>query len=501
MKLSQLLATLPWPIKTLPGDVEIKGIADHSQQVRPGYLFVAIKGEETDGHRFIPQAIKNGAAAVLVQKGAKRSHFPGLPILTVPDSRQALGYLAAAWHDFPSRKLRLIGVTGTDGKTTTVTMIRIILQRARHKTGAVTSVSASIGRQELDTGLHTTTPGSLDLQGYLAKMVEAGCGYAIIEATSHGLVQDRLVGCDFDVAAITNITHEHLDYHKTLHQYREAKALLFRQLEKSFRKPETLKVSVLNADDPSFEYLAEIPADLQLSYGIKEPADVMAGDVYTSGRTSQFTAFTPSGDFEIELPLPGEFNVYNALAAIAVAISQEVEPEIIQETLLRFPGVMGRMEKVDQGQPFTVVIDFAHTPNSLAQALRTARNMTTGRLTVVFGCAGERDKKKRPKMGEIACQFADRVVLTAEDPRRESLTRILQEIATGCKKTGKKEGRDWFRIPDRKQAIRFALEKAQPGDLVLITGKGHEKSMAFGTTEYPWSDHQAVRETLAEIKK
>ena len=506
MRLYELASALPWPVakgedtEVGPLGIEITGLASDSRQVRPGDLFVALKGLEYDGHQFIPQALARGARALVVEELAAIPEVD-LPLIVVPNSRQALAHLAAAWYHFPSRRLRLIGVTGTDGKTTTINLIRSILETAGYATGMVTSVSAVIGREELDTGFHTTTPDPLEVQGYLERMVRAGCQYAIVEATSHGLAQYRLEACHFDVAAITNITHEHLDYHKSFQEYQEAKALLFRSLATSFRKPGTPKVSVLNLDDPSFDYLKEIPADRHITYGLKRPAQVRAEGISLLPTGIRFTAQTPAGSFPIQSPLVGQFNVYNLLAAIAVATSQEVSPGAIQEGVSRMPGVPGRMEKIDLGQPFQVIIDFAHTPNALRHALEVARFITRGRLFVVFGCAGLRDRAKRPMMGEIAGQLADRVIITAEDPRTEDLNAIMEEIARGCKRAGREEGTDFWRIGNRGEAIQFGIDRAKPGDLVIITGKGHEKSMCFGNAEYPWSDHQAVREALERRKR
>lgn len=494
MRLRELLTSLPWP-KTSEEDIEITGIASDSRQVKPGDLFVALRGLEYDGHQFIPEALARGARALVVEEVATIPEVD-LPLVVVPDSRRALAHLAAAWCRFPSRRLRLIGVTGTDGKTTTVSLVRAILEAAGRPAGMVTSVNAIIGDEETETGLHTTTPEALELQNLLARMVQAGCEYAIIEATSHGLAQYRLEACHFDVAAITNITHEHLDYHKSFAEYREAKARLFKSLAISARKPNVSKVSVLNLDDPSFDCLKEIPADQQITYGLHHPADVTAEQVALFPTTIRLTAQTPAGSFPIRSPLVGEFNVYNLLAAIAVVTSQGVPPGAIQEGVSRMSGVPGRMEKIDLGQPFPVIIDFAHTPNALRHALEMARLMTRGRLFVVFGCAGLRDRAKRPMMGEIAGQLADRVIITAEDPRTEDLKAIMEGITRGCKKAGREEGTDFWRIGDRGEAIQFAIDRAEPGDLVIITGKGHEKSICFGTTEYPWSDHEAVREAL-----
>ena len=493
MQLSQLLTALAQKDVRGNPEVEITGLAYDSRQVKPGDLFVAIKGLTVDGHAFIPQALERGAVAVVGERGLE---FPSAPFIFVPNSRQALAHLAAAFHGYPARQLKVIGVTGTDGKTTTVNLIRAILAAAGCKTGMISSVNALIGDEYYDTGLHVTTPEAPDVQRYLAQMVAAGTEYAVLESTSHGLAQHRVTACEYDVAVVTNITHEHLDYHGTYEEYRAAKARLFRDLSTSFRKPDTPKVSILNADDSSFGYLRAIPADRHLTYGLNSPAHVTARDMVSSPKATRFTARTPKGDFEIRSSLVGPFNVDNILAAIAVGISQEIPWEAVQEGIASVTGVVGRMERMDLGQDFTVIVDFAHTPNSLKRALETARGLTEGEVIVVFGCAGLRDATKRPMMGEIAGRLADRVVITAEDPRTESLEDIMARIAHGCEKAGKREGEDYWRIGDRGEAIEFAINMAGPGDLVIVTGKGHERSMCFGTTEYPWSDHEAVRGAL-----
>ncbi|MFQ5813362.1 MAG: UDP-N-acetylmuramoyl-L-alanyl-D-glutamate--2,6-diaminopimelate ligase [Anaerolineae bacterium] len=496
MKLSNLLTALTH--KQVHGhvDAEIEGLAHDSRQVKPGDLFVAVKGLDADGHDFIPDAIRRGAAAVVSERETSIS----VPYVLVPDSRQALAYLAAAFHGYPARKLRVIGVTGTDGKTTTVELVRSILAAAGHRTGMISTVEALIGHEHYATGFHVTTPDALQVQEYLAQMVEAGTEYAVLEATSHGLAQHRVTACDFDVAVVTNITHEHLDYHKTFEGYREAKARLFRSLASSFRKPDTPKTSILNADDSSFEYLRPIPADHYLTYGLEQPADVTARDVVCTPAATTFTAVTPQGEFAVQTVLPGLFNVYNVLAAIAVGVSQALPSEAVQGGIRAVRGVPGRMERIVLGQDFTAIVDFAHTPNALQRALETVRGMTAGRVIVVFGCAGLRDVAKRPMMGEIAGKLADRVVITAEDPRTEDLDTIMAQIATGCERAGRREGEDYWRVGDRGEAIEFAVKMARAGDLVIVTGKGHERTMCFGTTEVPWDDREVVREAIRELE-
>ncbi|MCR4407181.1 MAG: UDP-N-acetylmuramoyl-L-alanyl-D-glutamate--2,6-diaminopimelate ligase [Anaerolineae bacterium] len=501
MLLSQLLKALP--TKRTHGNlgVNVCGLASDSRLVRPGDLFVAIHGLNTDGHNFIPQAIERGAIAIVAERELPPSSpelpFPSeFPVILVPDSRAALAYLAAAWHGYPARQMRVVGVTGTDGKTTTVNLIHSILAAAGHKTGMISTVNALIGDTFYDTGLHTTTPDAPDIQRLLAQMVETDTEYAVLEVTSHGLDQHRVTACDFDVAVVTNVTHEHLDYHGTYQAYLEAKARLFHALTASARKPDTPKIAVLNADDNSFAYFRPIPADWHLTYGLDAPADVTAAEISSTPEGIAFVAHTPRGNFSVRSPLIGRYNVYNFLAAITVGISQNLPIPAIQQGIAAVRGVVGRMEHIDAGQPFTVIVDFAHTPNSLQRALETVRELTSGQVIVVFGCAGLRDRFKRPVMGEIAGRLADQVVITAEDPRTESLDDIMAQIAAGCEKAGRHEGKDYWRIGDRAEAIAFAVRLARPGDLVLVTGKGHEQSMCFGTTEYPWSDHQAVRKAL-----
>lgn len=476
-----------------PKDAEISGVIHDSRAVKAGDIFVAIPGLSQDGHQFIPQALERGAGAVVGEK-----EIPGLPVpyLQVKDSRHALAILSAAFYDHPGRKLRVIGVTGTDGKTTTVNLIHSILEAAGHKAGMISTVNARIGDKVYDTGLHTTTPEAPDVQFYLAEMVEAGARYAVLEVTSHGLHQHRVTGCEFDVAVVTNITHEHLDYHQTYEAYREAKALLFRSLSTSFRKPGVPKVAVINADDSSAPFLLSIPADFHVTYGLGPSADVRAEDIKADFDGLRFTVVSREGKFDIESRLVGQFNVYNILAAVAVALSQGIPFEAIKEGVRRVERVRGRMERIDMGQDFTVIVDFAHTPRSLEEALRTCRPWTKGRLIVVFGCAGLRDRAKRPMMGEIAGRLADLAVLTAEDPRTEDVNEIIRQIAEGCHQAGRREGEGYIAIPDRREAIEWAIANARPGDLVLITGKGHEQSMCIGTVEYPWDEFEAVRTAL-----
>ena len=498
MRLFQLLANVRYTV--LYGDVqtEVAAFRCDCRKTNPGDAFVAVRGSTVDGHSFIGDALRRGARALVIEKGAD-FEIPSreqVTVVEVDDTRQALAWMAAASHGYPGRKLRVVGVTGTDGKTTTVNLIWSILRAGGHRTGMISTVNAQIGDTFLDTGLHTTTPDAPDLQGYLTQMVEAGLEYVVLEATSHGLAQHRVTGSEQDVAVVTNITHEHLDYHRDYAGYREAKIKLFRGLATAYRKPEMPKVAVLNRDDVSFDQLRLIPADVKLAYGLSSGVDVGAEDVECGTEHSTFRAVTPNGSFLVRTPLLGRFNVYNILAATAAGISQQVPLDQIQQGIESLRGVVGRMERIDRGQDFIVVIDFAHTPNSLERALEAARALTQREVIVVFGCAGLRDVYKREMMGRHAGRLADRVVITTEDPRTESLDDIMAAIAGGCEAEGKREGESYWRIGDRAEAIQFAIDLARPGDLVMTAGKAHEQSMCFGTTEYPWSEHVAVEKAL-----
>jgi len=501
MRLTRLISALPAALARIGGDVEVHGITADSRQVRPGDLFVAYSGVNVDGHLFIAEAVANGAVAVVGERAPRE--LPGLPwgaftYVRVPDAREAWGWLCAAWRDFPSRKMTLVGVTGTDGKTTTVNLIHAILSASGFSTGMVSTVNARIGDEESDTGLHTTTPDPPAIQHHLARMVEAGATHAVLEVTSHGLVQHRVAGCDFDVAVVTNITHEHLDLHGTLDAYREAKARLFEGLTRSFRKPGMPKISILNRDDDSYHYLSPFPADEQITYAVERRADVTASDIHFAPNRTHFTLRTPIGEVPIETRLVGAYNVSNILAAASVGVALQAGLDAIRKGIATVRAIPGRMERVEAGQDFLAIVDFAHTPNALRQALRTARTMTGegGQVILVFGSAGLRDREKRAMMGQIAGELADLVVITAEDPRTESLDGIIAESAIAAAEEGKREGVDLWRVPDRGEAILLACQMARAGDVVIACGKGHEQSMCFGTTEYPWDDREAMRRAL-----
>jgi UDP-N-acetylmuramoyl-L-alanyl-D-glutamate--2,6-diaminopimelate ligase len=411
----------------------------------------------------------------------------------------------------------MIGVTGTDGKTTTSNFIYHILQAAGLRTGMISTVNAQIGDEVLDTGFHVTTPEAFDTQRYLRQMVDAGLSHAVLEMTSIGLVQQRGARPrEFDIAVVTNITHEHLNDHGTYEAYFAAKALLFEGLDIPFEKQRPVeRLAVLNRDDKSYEGLtatlrrwdagkqqpgSNLPKVSQLSYGVHPEAQLRATDISNLPGRLTFTAHGPGFSFPVETKMFGLYNVSNALAAIgATVVGLGISPEAAQTGIAALEGVPGRMERIEMGQDFTAIVDFAHTPNALKVALESARQLTAGRVIAVFGSAGLRDKAKRRMMPEHAAELADVSVLTAEDPRTESLDDILAEMAAAAESRGGSEGQSFFRVPDRGAAISFALLQAKPGDVVIVLGKGHEQSMCFGEIEYPWDDRTAMRAALAEM--
>ena len=490
----------------IPLQVEVRGVASDSRQVQPGDVFVAISGGSVDGHLYIRDAIAKGACAVV---GSQEGSGLPVPYIQVANSRLALAQIAAALNDYPARKLTMIGVTGTDGKTTTANIIFSILKAAGLRAGMISTVNAVIGDETLDTGFHVTTPDAPSIQNYLARMVNAGLTHVVLEATSHGLAQERVAACDFDLGVVTNITHEHLDYHGSYEAYRQAKGRLFSDLGSINDKPAHPPCgAVLNLDDSSYDYLAKLTRVPVLSYGLEPEASVhpinlssmhnlhSSIQLLVGGVTLQGEPF----QLQCDSRLAGEFNVSNLLAAIALTRGiLNLDAEAVRQGVADMPGVPGRMEVIDLGQEFTALVDFAHTPNALRRALEAARSLTSGRVIVVFGSAGLRDRQKRRMMAEISADLADLTVLTAEDPRTKSLAGILEEMAQGMLSHAGVEGRTFWRVPDRGEALRHAVRLAQPGDLVMACGKGHEQSMCFGEVEYPWDDRVAMRAALAEL--
>jgi len=484
--------------------IEVLGICSDSRKVKPGDLFIALEGGSVDGHQYIPDALQAGACAAIGRKPLK---FVGGLYFRTENPRRAMAHIAAAFHEFPARSLRVIGVTGTDGKTTTVNLILKILLACEIKAGMISTVNAVIGEHSIDTGFHVTTPESLVIQSLLRKMVDAGLTHVVLETTSHGLDQFRAEACEFDMGVITNITHEHLDYHGSYEEYFSAKFRLIDYLISTSEKPlEPICAAVFNMDDISYQKITKRidHSRYQLlktvEYGLSKDADVVAENVNMNVNGLQFDVRTPFGQGEVRSPLIGEYNTHNILAAIAATV---VGLKLPLENVLRgiesMDYVPGRMERIQMGQDFAAIVDFAHTPNALKVALETSRKLTGGRVIAVFGSAGLRDRQKRRMMAAVSTELADISIMTAEDPRTENLEDILAEMADEAQKTGATEGKDFHIIPDRGSAILGAVRLAQPGDLVIACGKGHEQSMCFGEIEYPWDDRTAMRAALASL--
>lgn len=517
---SELLAVIASDeLVAVRGDAQIVApVTESAREVQTGGVFVARQGAQVDGHDFIPQAIENGAVAIVGEHAlADLPEFDStIAYAQVKNPMQILGHLASAYHGFPSRKLIVFGVTGTDGKTTTSTFLHSILNVATSgKAGYISTVAADFGKGAVDTGFHVTSPHAQDVQAYLAKMVANGMTHCVLEMTSHGLAQGRLNGVEVDVAVMTNIQHEHLDFHGSFENYRSAKARMFEMLAMSYRKLDQFgnavpKISVINNDDPNADYFAQIPADHVLTYSIDTESDFQAADIRYDVDSIRFALrdrWAEGADDEdlvrdFAIHLLGEFNVLNAVAAI-VASHRLIDDGVLGASMIwdglqAVESIIGRMQRIDEGQDFTAIVDFAHTPNALKNALNASRKMLLdgGRLIAVFGSAGLRDVEKRRLMAEISAELADMTVLTAEDPRTESLDQILQMMAEGCLSKGGIEGETFIRVPDRGEAIYQACLMAKAGDIVIACGKGHEQSMCFGTVEHLWDDGDAMRSAL-----
>jgi UDP-N-acetylmuramoyl-L-alanyl-D-glutamate--2,6-diaminopimelate ligase len=498
--LARLRAAIALPPDPRDGDATVAGIAYDSRRVQPGALFVAIPGFHVDGHDFVQQAVGAGAAAVVVRRD-RAATLAGLPVpvLAVADTRAALSALAADFYGHPGRTMRVIGVTGTDGKTTTTYLTSALLESAGRVTGLIGTVDFKVGPIWRHNDTRQTTPEALEVQELLAEMRDGGVTHAVIESSSHGLELRKLDHCAYDIAVVTNVGEDHLELHGTPEAYLAAKGRLFAFLDDRHGKPGAA-TAVVNADDPrSAEHMRSRTQVSILSYGIDTPADVRAENLLLDATGASFLLVTPAGSMPVRTRLPGRFNVSNALAATSVAIAEGVTLDRIAAGLSQAQGVPGRMEQIDQGQPFSVIVDYAHTGPAFEKVLRSVRPLTAGRVITVFGCAGGRSPERRPGMAAAAARLADFSVLTNEDPHEEDPRRILDDIAAAMRAAGHSEGEDFVVIPDRREAIAAAFRRAQPGDLVLLAGKGHEQSIIVGRTKTPWDERTVAREQLAAL--
>ncbi len=508
--LSTLLAAIPDGQVYGATDVPITTIAYDSRKVQPGGLFVAIKGYHSDGHAYISQARQRGAVAVVVDmRYVDINTCQGMgTVIGVANSRAVLAPLAAAFYSYPARRLGVVGITGTKGKSTTTAWTSHILERGGYTTGFISTVDFKIGPRQWSNALRQSTPEALEIQTFLHDMGEAGCDYAVLESSSHGLsaAWNRLGHCAFDVAVLTNVTHEHLDYHGSVEQYRRDKARLFAMLaeeEPAAPAPPaatTGKYAIVNADDPHHQMFLDAapPAAHRLTYALHRPADVRAHAIEHTPTGSRGRVTTPWGDSAFALHVPGPFNLSNALAALSVALSQGVPLAVATDALSSIGGVRGRMERVAQGQPFEVLVDYAHNPDSFEQLMAMLRPLTPGCMIAVFGSAGERDTEKRPLQGAIAARYCELLILTDEDPRGEDREAILADIAAGAEQAGARRGQGYLIIPDRAAALRAACARAAPGDLVLLLGKGHEGSIEYAHGKQPWDEVAEARAALRD---
>ena len=476
MKLRQLLNGVPLKGGNIDKEMEINSISYDSRTLEPGALFVALPGDKTDGHRYIDTALERGAAAVLCQRAPDR---PG-PWLVTEDARLALALLSANWFGHPGDAMTLVAVTGTNGKTTTTSLIKELLEGTRRaKVGLIGTNRNMIGREELPA--HRTTPESYELQALLRQMLDNGCTYVVMEVSSHALVQHRVEGLEFSVGVFTNLTQDHLDYHGSMEAYRQAKGLLFRQCRKA----------VLNLDDPAGRWYGERVECPAFTYSEnKDAACLTAKNIRLFPGHVEFEAVSREDIQRIHLPIPGGFTIYNALAAISCGLCLGLTLADIAASLRSAKGVRGRVEVVPVPTAYTVLIDYAHTPNALENVLLTARDFTAGRLICLFGCGGDRDRTKRPLMGGVVRELADVAVITSDNPRTEDPWAIIQDVLTGMGGPGGEVHVE----PDRRQAIRWALAQGRSGDVIVLAGKGHETVQEVQGVTLPLDEREIVAE-------
>jgi UDP-N-acetylmuramyl-tripeptide synthetase len=483
------------PDSHIEGDLEkrIDAVVYDSRKAVPGCLFICLTGAKTDGHNYVEQAYKQGAVAVIAEKAVPS--LPGLTIVQVIDTRRAMQLVAPYFFDYPGRKLRMIGVTGTNGKTTTTYLLKSMLEHAGHKVGLLGTIQVLIGSRSLP--ISNTTPDVIDLQEMLALMVAEGMEYVVMEVSSHALALGRVAGCEYDVGVFTNLTRDHLDFHITFEDYLAAKAKLFDMLS-SEDNVKTGKTAIINSDDPASTVILEHCRSRTITYSVERPADLQGKDIDVRANGVYFQ-LSGISSLSLNLKITGIFNVYNVLGAIGAALAEGIDPGIIKEALEKFQSVPGRFELVDEGQPFAVIVDYAHTPDGLENILRTAKQFTRGRMIVVFGCGGDRDRTKRPIMGRLAADYGDIVIATSDNPRSEEPGAILAEIEVGIK-DGLAAGKTYEMHVNRREAIGRALQLASAGDTVIIAGKGHETYQILKNGTIPFDDREISREMIREMK-
>lgn len=496
MKLAEIAVAIPGARIAAHSEIEVRRVIFDSRRAGPGDLFVAIHGANADGADFALAAINRGAVAIVSERELNIGVDVGQ--LVVPSARRALGEAASALLGYPSERLRLVGVTGTDGKTTTTHLIAAVLAADGRQVGRLSTVDIAIGDVVRPNPYGRTTPEASDLQEALRELVAAGVEDAVLEVSSHALALDRVSGCTFDAAVFTNLAPEHLDFHGTMEAYAEAKARLFGMLDSPTVKYWS-RMGIVNADDPySFTMIGASPVGI-VSYGLDTPSDVMAVNLNLLPDRTQFKLVTPLGEWEIVSRLRGRHNVYNWLAAAALALGWNIDLERVAEAAEHTSAPPGRLQDIVCGQPFRVVVDFAHTPQALAATLGTLQGLGSGRLYLVFGMAGQRDARNRPEMGRLAADGTHFFIISTDDPIDEDPAEIADQIAIGAQVVGAQEDIDYAVELDRRLAIQTLLKRARPGDTVLLAGKGHEDRMLIGDRSVPWSDVQVASEILAEL--
>jgi UDP-N-acetylmuramoyl-L-alanyl-D-glutamate--2,6-diaminopimelate ligase len=483
MNLHKLLKNLHLLVPYQGADPEITSIENDNRKVQKGSLFICIKGYTVDGHDFAESAVKSGAVAIL----AERPLLLDVPVILVKDTMRAMAVLADAFYEQPTNQLHLIGITGTNGKTTTSHLIEKIFADAGQKTGLIGTMYTKIADKTIET--KNTTPESLTLQKTFKQMVEADVDIAVMEVSSHALDLGRVHGCDYDVAVFTNLSQDHLDYHKTMDEYKRAKSLLFAQLGNTFNyhKP---KFAILNADDPASDMYSRSTAAHVITYGIDNKADIQAENIQMTSSGTQFDLIVQTEKYPIRMQLIGKFSVYNVLASFAASVVSGIDIKKVIQSIESVEGISGRFELVNAGQDFTVIVDYAHTPDSLENVLKTIQHFAKKKVYVIVGCGGDRDRTKRPLMAQIACQWATDPILTSDNPRSEDPLAILKEMEAGV------QGAAYRLIPDRKEAIQTAIREASEGDVILIAGKGHETYQIIGNAVHDFDDRLVAREAI-----
>ncbi|WP_018921346.1 UDP-N-acetylmuramoyl-L-alanyl-D-glutamate--2,6-diaminopimelate ligase [Salsuginibacillus kocurii] len=470
------------------GDPEILSLEMDSREAQPQSLFICISGYTVDGHDFAEEAVKNGAVAIVAERPVSTNK---VPVILVRDSKRAMAELAVAFYNQPTQQFTLYGVTGTNGKTTVTHLIDAIMQTAGKKTGMVGTLYTKIGDEVQQTV--NTTPESLVLQRTFAAMADKGVEAAAMEVSSHALDLGRVRGCDFDVAVFTNLSPDHLDYHKTMEAYTYAKGLLFAQLGNSLDA--NGKKAVINADDPAAEVIEKMSAAPTLTYGVDANADVTAKNIHLSSSHTAFTLSSPYGSIDLNVKLIGTFSVYNVLAAASACLVNGCSLEVIKESLEAVKGVDGRFELVEGKQDFSIIVDYAHTADSLENVLKTLKETSKGRLITVVGCGGDRDRAKRPEMAKLAVEYADEAILTSDNPRSEEPEAIIRDMETGIK------GSNYKVEIDRRKAIEQAVASAAANDAVLIAGKGHETYQEIKGERFYFDDREIAKESVHKLMK